>query len=152
MGSTSTYKSKCLALVLAGASLLVVADECCAQYQQRRFEPSRPTVSPYLNLFRFNNSVIPNYQSLVRPEQQALRFRNDQQRLDRQQQQSLQQLQQSIHVLQEPPVTTPLVAPTGKGSWFNVQGGSTFGDTSRYFSQVGGGTGAGGGRTAARSR
>jgi multidrug efflux pump subunit AcrA (membrane-fusion protein) len=136
---SATFKSSTLIAVLLGVLSLAAASNSHAQYQQRRFEPSRPTVSPYLNLFRFNNSVIPNYQSLVRPEQQAQRFRQQQLQLDRQQQQELQRLQSNVRVLQQPRVTSELVAPTGKGSWFNVPGGSTFGDTSGYFSRVGGG-------------
>lgn len=121
-------------LVLLATS---ASNSAFGQYQQRRYQPSRPTVSPYLNLFRFNNSVIPNYQSLVRPEQEALRFRQEQLRLDRTQQKELTQLQQNVRVLQQAPVTTKLVAPTGKGSWFNVPGGSQFGDTGGYFSRAG---------------
>lgn len=135
---SATFKPWQLIAVLVGAIALAAAGNSQAQYQQRRFQPSRPTVSPYLNLFRFNNSVIPNYQSLVRPEQEAIRFRQQQQQLDRQQQAELQRLQSNVRVLQQPRVTSALVAPTGKGSWFNVPGGSNFGDTSRYFSQVGG--------------
>jgi hypothetical protein len=130
-------KSSSLIAVLVGVLTLCSAGAAHAQYQSRRFEPSRPTVSPYLNLFRFNNSVIPNYQSLVRPEQQAQRFKQQQQQLDRQQQEALRQLQSNVRVLQEPPVKSDLVAPTGKGSWFNVQGGSQFGNTSRFYSQAG---------------
>ena len=59
---------------LAGIGSLVGATASEAQYQ-RRFEPSRPTISPYLNLFRFNDSNVPNYQSLVRPLQQQRAFR-----------------------------------------------------------------------------
>jgi hypothetical protein len=132
-------KSTVLAALLAGLVMLAGTGVSHAQYQQRRYEPSRPTVSPYLNLFRFNDSVIPNYQSLVRPEQQALRFKQQQQQLNRQQQRELGKIQSNIRVLQQPPVNTQLVAPTGKGSWFNVQGGSTFGDTSGYYSRAGGG-------------
>jgi|SRR3972149_4478917 len=131
--------------VLAVVVLLLDAGVGDAQYV-RRYEPSRPTVSPYLNLFRFNNSIIPNYQSLVRPEQQALRFKQQQLQFDRQQSQAIRQLQSSVRVLQQPPVNAELVAPTGKGSWFNVPGGSQFGDTSGYYSRSGGGAAAGGQR------
>jgi hypothetical protein len=135
-----------ISLLAMLASLFLAADCGVAygQYQQRRYQPSRPTVSPYLNLFRFNNSVIPNYQSLVRPEQEALRFRQEQLKFDRQQQQQLSQVQQNVRVLQQAPVAAPLVAPTGKGSWFNVPGGAQFGDTKGYFSNAGGGGGGGG--------
>lgn len=105
--------------------------------QVRRYQPNRPTVSPYLNLFRPNNNVIPNYQSLVRPEQDALRFRQEQLRYDRQQTQALNQLRTNMQVMQQPAVTSELVAPTGKGAWFNRQGPSTFQNTSRFYQQSG---------------
>lgn len=120
--------------VLAGGFVFADAAVIQAQYQ-RRYEPNRPTVSPYLNLFRFNDGPLPNYQSLVRPEQQAQRFSQQQRLYDRQQTRTIDELQSSVTELQQPPITTELVAPTGKGSWFNVQTGSQFGNTSRYFSQ-----------------
>jgi hypothetical protein len=133
----TTYRSWRIAL-LAVVPVLLGASMCSAQYyQQKRYEPNRPTVSPYLNLFRFNDSVIPNYQSLVRPEQQAQRFRQQQIQIDNRRQQELQQLQSSVRVLQQPRVDTELIAPTGKGSWFNVQGGSQFGNTSGFYSKAG---------------
>lgn len=122
--------------VLAGAGVFVQAANCAAQVQ-RRYQPSRPTVSPYLNLFRFNNSVVPNYQSLVRPEQEALRFRQQQQQYDRRQTQELNQLRSNVEVLQQPAVVSELVAPTGKNAWFNRPGPSSFQNTSRFYSQSG---------------
>ena len=130
-------RSTSLVAVLAGWLVLTIAPSAGAQYQQRRYQPRRPTVSPYLNLFRINNDVIPNYQSLVRPEQEALRFRQEQLRLDQQQQRELSQLQSNVNRLEQAPIVTPLVAPTGQSSWFNVQGGSQFGDTRGYFSRAG---------------
>lgn len=132
-------KPSSLIALLASVLVLALAPTAEAQYRQRRYQPSRPTVSPYLNLFRINNNVIPNYQSLVRPEQEALRFRQEQLQLDQQRQRELSQLQSNVNRLEQAPLTTPLVAPTGKGSWFNVQGGSQFGDTRGYFSKAGSG-------------
>lgn len=120
--------------MLVGILLASLSTTSRAQLQ-RRFQPSRPTVSPYLNLFRPNNNVIPNYQSLVRPEQEALRFRQQQQEYDRQQTRQLNQLRANVQVLQQPPVTTEFVAPTGKNAWFNRPGPSTFQNTSRFYSQ-----------------
>jgi hypothetical protein len=140
-----------LAALLAGVVLASQAATSEAQYQ-RRYQPSRPTVSPYLNLFRPNNNVIPNYQSLVRPEQEALRFRQQQLQYDRRQTQQLSQLQSNLKTMQQPAVVSELVAPTGKSAWFNRPGPSSFQNTSRYFSQAGvsepitGGGGAGGRR------
>ncbi|MCX7396074.1 MAG: hypothetical protein NT138_00175 [Planctomycetales bacterium] len=34
-----------------------------------RYTPQRPTISPYLNLLRNDNGSLPNYFSLVRPQQ-----------------------------------------------------------------------------------
>lgn len=131
--------------VLASVWLLVDAAASYGQYQ-RRYEPSRPTVSPYLNLFRFNNSVIPNYQSLVRPEQDARRFKQRQQIYDRQQTQQVNQLRSTVTQLQQPPVARELVAPTGHGAWFQREGGASFQNTSGYYSQSGGGAAAAGPR------
>jgi hypothetical protein len=129
----------------AATFLLLDAAASTAQYR-RRYEPSRPTVSPYLNLFRFNNSVLPNYQALVRPQLQERAFEQQQQQLNRRQLQAINQLQSNVQTLQQAPVTAPLVAPTGKGSWFQRDAGnSTFLNTSRYYSQSGGGSPAGGG-------
>ncbi|MGD9632386.1 MAG: hypothetical protein AB7G28_08650 [Pirellulales bacterium] len=121
--------------LLASIVLAAQAAACHAQYQ-RRYQPSRATVSPYLNLFRPNNNVVPNYQSLVRPEQDALRFRQQQQQYDRRQTHQLDQLQTNVQVLQQPAVTSKLVAPTGKNAWFNRSGPSTFQNTSRFYSQA----------------
>ena len=133
----ATASSRRAIAMLAAAVIVLGANGSYGQVQ-RRYQPSRPTVSPYLNLFRFNNSVIPNYQSLVRPEQEAQRFRQQQLQYDRRQTQQLNQLQSSVQVLQQPAVATELVAPTGKGSWFNRPGGSSFQNTSRFYSQSGG--------------
>jgi hypothetical protein len=122
--------------LLAGSCLLADAGVGYGQYQ-RRYEPSRPTVSPYLNLFRFNNSIIPNYQSLVRPEQESLRFQQRQQLYNRQQSLDVNQLRSNLNTLQQPAVATELVAPTGHGAWFNRQGGASYLNTSRYYSQSG---------------
>lgn len=142
---------KSVSLIATAVSAILAANASTAlgQYQQRRYQPSRPTVSPYLNLFRFNDSVIPNYQSLVQPEQEALRFRQEQTRFDKQQQQQLGQLQENVRVLKQAPLKTQLVSPTGKSSWFNKSGGSQFGDTRDYFSRAGGGSTPGSGSPAA---
>jgi hypothetical protein len=60
-------------------------------------QPSRPTVSPYLNLLRRGNSPAFNYYTLVRPQQQF--------------QQSVQQLQQDVAAL--PPTVGGQEGPSG---------------------------------------
>lgn len=41
-----------------------------------RYSPSRPTVSPYLNLLRSDSGPLPNYYSLVRPQLNQEKFDN----------------------------------------------------------------------------
>jgi hypothetical protein len=109
----------------------------------RRYQPSRPTVSPYLNLFRERTGTVPNYYTLVRPFQDQYHTNQLQQQYMRQQNQVIQQLQSEVYGLQQNPAS-PQVAPTGKGGWF-IQPGTrnTFMNTSRYYSQSGS-VGAGG--------
>jgi hypothetical protein len=126
---------------LAAALLSAVAavNAATASYAQvKRYEPSRPTVSPYLNLFREDelNPFLPNYHSLVRPLQQQYRVNQQQQQLLRQQSQAIGQLRSNLQEVERRQAEGPLVAPTGKGSWFaRPSSRSTFLNTSRYFSQ-----------------
>ena len=121
------------------AAMLVFHDAGAAMAQVRRYEPSRPTVSPYLNLFRReNNPYLPNYHSFVRPLQQQHQANQLQQQALQQQSRALQQLQSQVQQVEQGRATGPLVAPTGKGSWFLQQGSrSTFLNTSRFYSQSG---------------
>ena len=100
---------------------------CSAQV--RRYQPATPTISPYHNLYRFNDGrSLPNYYSLVRPELQQRAINRREQALSRQQGKALQQLQNDVQRGLQP------VAPTGKGSWFMIQGSkSTFLNSSGYF-------------------
>ena len=139
------------ALVL---SLHVLGAATSGMAQVRRYEPDRPTVSPYLNLFRndgFNNRALPNYHSLVRPLQQQYQTNQTQQRLLLQQNQALRQLNSNVQDVEQRAAAGQLVAPTGKGAWFaRPSRRAQFLNTSRYYSQSGtAGTGAGRG-TAAR--
>jgi hypothetical protein len=122
----------------AGLTLLSAVTASSAQVQ--RYEPSTPTVSPYLNLFRENqqNRALPNYYSLVRPMQQQNQVNQQQQRLLLQQTQEIGQLQTNVNALERREAEGLLVAPTGKGSWFGRPGTrSAFLNTSRFYSQSG---------------
>jgi hypothetical protein len=124
---------------LVGAVVLNAATASIAQV--KRYEPSRPTVSPYLNLFRQNetNPFLPNYFSLVRPLEQQYRINQEQQRQLQQQNQSIGRLQSNVTSIERRQAEGVLVAPTGKGSWFGRPSTrSRFLDTSGYFSQAGG--------------
>ena len=132
-------KSWLLALLIVTLHTLHTPSASMAQV--RRYEPSRPTVSPYLNLFRndgLDNRFLPNYHSLVRPLQQQQRANQTQQRLLQRQTQAIEQLQSNVQGIQQRQAAGPLVAPTGKGSWFARPGTrAKFMDTSRFYSQSG---------------
>lgn len=116
---TSGVAAGCLAFMLSGASIA-----------QERYQPSTPTVSPYLNLFQngrggqFSRGV-PNYYSLVRPQLQQQRVNKAQQTLIQQQGATIQQLQENQLLLEQQPAAETV---TGHGSQFM--------NTSRYYSGV----------------
>lgn len=85
-----------------------------------RYVPARPTVSPYLNLLRTNNSPVPNYYSLVRPQLQQYSINEQQQSINQQQQSSLQTQQQGLRNVQEGllEMRQPQVKATGTGGRF----------------------------------
>jgi hypothetical protein len=83
-----------------------------------RYQPNRPTVSPYLNLFRRDGSPTTNYHTLVRPQLRQQDFNRRQEATSRQLEQSVEQTQRQLSV--------PLVAPTGTGA--------RHGDYSHYYS------------------
>lgn len=72
--SRNTVIASLKAAVLAG--LVTAVSMSSTQAQPPRYTPSRPTVSPYLNLLRNDNGTIPNYYSLVRPQLNQLDFDN----------------------------------------------------------------------------
>jgi hypothetical protein len=78
-----------------------------------RFQPSRPTVSPYLNLFRRDTGPIPNYHLYVRPIQRQQAFNDQQQLLNLQQGMEMQQLQENLIQVQR-----SATGPTGIGAGF----------------------------------
>lgn len=53
--------------------------------QVPRYQPARPTTSPFLNLLRPDSGAVPNFHSLVRPAiSQGAAFQRQQQQLRRQ--------------------------------------------------------------------
>jgi hypothetical protein len=54
-------------LALCGV-LMLGSVSAQAQYPPTRYQPSRPTVSPYLNLLRTDRGPLPNYYTFVRPQ------------------------------------------------------------------------------------
>jgi len=102
-----------------GLALVVAAAGSSASMAQgvRRFQPSRPTVSPYMNLFRNNTGPLPNYYSLVRPQIQQEAFNAQQVAQQAQQNSALKMLQSQ---------TAPPLTPTGKSSGFMTFGRAGF--------------------------
>lgn len=114
-----------LAACVCGLSLCR-SDACHAQVA--RYQPRTPTISPYLNLTRFDNGGLPNYYSLVRPQLNQQRFNTQAQRTVNFQEQQINTLQAEVNT----GTNTPVI--TGGGSWFMQPATQTrFLDSSRYF-------------------
>ena len=113
------------AILLAGLCLAAPRE---GDGQIPSYQPSRPTLSPYLNLTRRNFGGLPNYFALVRPIER-------QQQLNLQQQGVLQTDRREIQQLQND-VQRGLIPPsaTGSTSWFFVPGNQQrFQDTTGYY-------------------
>ena len=97
--------------------------------QTKRYQPSSSTISPYLNLTRFNNASVPNYYSLVRPLQHQQSLNKQEQALRKQQATTLGKIQNDL-------LRATTASGTGTGSGFMTQGlRSRFLDTTRYYRQ-----------------
>jgi hypothetical protein len=130
-----------LQAVACGFALLHCSD---SNAQVKRYQPSTPTLSPYLNLSRGNLiGGLPNYFTFVRPEQQQQAINRREQDLRLRQQSEIQQLQFSLREAERQ------IAPTGHRSWF-MTGSSRAGylNTSRFYAQAP--SSAGARRTGAR--
>jgi hypothetical protein len=64
-------------VVLGLAGCLVPLVACQGQGLSNSYEPLNPTISPYLNLLRFDRGPLPNYYSLVRPQLRQQAFNRD---------------------------------------------------------------------------
>jgi hypothetical protein len=71
-----------------------------------RFEPSRPTISPYLNLLRRDVGPLPNYYSLVRPQLQQNDFNQRQIAINREQRTAIRANAQQIQEVQSGAAST----------------------------------------------
>jgi hypothetical protein len=106
-----------LLLMLAVGFSLTLPDWAQAQgirsSRGQRYAPSRPTVSPYLNLLRRDNGPVPNYHTLVRPQFQQLANNQQQQMQINTQQGNLSNLQDHLQIKE------PGVRATGTASVYN---------------------------------
>lgn len=108
-----TISALCLA-----AFLCLMSTTAQAQVREkygRSYQPSRPTLSPYLNFFRSDTGVMDNYNTFVRPRQQLQDELN-------QQNYRLRTLNRDINQLEQQQATQTIrpstIAPTGVGSTF----------------------------------
>jgi hypothetical protein len=116
-----------LALALVSAAFGFGPNQVGAA-QVVRYQPQSPTVSPYLNLTRFNNGGLPNYFALVRPQLQQRQFNVQEQTLLRNQERQIIDLQNDVQ--------RGLAAPaaTGAASWFMTPGTQAkYLDTTRFY-------------------
>lgn len=114
-------------ILLAGLFLSCCVDRCHAQVA--RYQPRTSTVSPYLNLGRFNGGGLPNYYALVRPQIQQRQFNSQASRVAQLQQAEIASLQTQV----QQGVTTQEAA-TGTNSWFMVPGTThQYQNTSQFY-------------------
>ena len=76
------------------------------QAPPQRYQPSRPTISPYLNLLRQNESPVPNYYSFVRPQLQTQERYQQQQAINFQQQTAIGTLDEQVLQMTQPAAAT----------------------------------------------
>lgn len=106
-------RSSICSLLLASIAVLVCLSPVASAQGPRgaRYQPARPTVSPYLDLFRLNTSPLPNYYTYVRPFQ-------EQQAFNQQTTAALQQVRQGFQQSQALRQEDQTFAPTGTGATF----------------------------------
>ena len=107
----TTLLAICLLIARPDSSLL--AQGPVGQPPRARYEPSRPTVSPYLNLLRRDVGPLPNYHSLVRPQLRGIENDQRQAVVNIRQQSAIRTLNRQVLELAE-----PNVAKTGGGGEF----------------------------------
>ena len=112
-------------LGLSFFAVLLLAQASYGQNQRPRYQPSRPTVSPYLYLSRQETNGMPSYYAFVRPYERQSQVNQAQQGQLRTQQGEIQNLDNQLQVRQTG------AAPTGSNS--------TFMNYSHYFPTTAGG-------------
>jgi hypothetical protein len=121
-----------LLLTRFGVALLLCGIARSGSAQQARvtprYAPTKPTVSPYLNLLRNDAGALPNYYSLVRPQLNQARFNE---------RAATELNKQAVEIeLTRDEFSQIEVTPTGKASWFfNKSEKSGFRNTSHFFGQ-----------------
>lgn len=114
--------------LLIALAVIGAADTATAQ---QRYRPTRPTVSPYLNLLRANTSPVPNYYTFVRPVQNQIA-------INREQEQQIIEQRTLLNELQNQPLQVAPGPNTGSAAWFRQPSGRAgFRNTRGYFIRSG---------------
>jgi hypothetical protein len=122
--------SRAFWILLAGLVAMGYAEKCEAQVA--RYQPRTSTVSPYLNLGRFNGGGLPNYYALVRPQLQQRQFNTQASQVAQLQAAEIASLQSQV----KKGLSTPQGAQTGHNSWFMTPGTEhSFMNTSQFYPQ-----------------
>lgn len=117
-------------ILLAGLFVACSTETCEAQVA--RYQPRTSTVSPYLNLGRFNGGGLPNYYALVRPQIQQRQFNTQAARVAQLQQAEIVSLQTQSN--QGQGLASPQGVQTGHNSWFMTPGTEhSFMNTSHFY-------------------
>lgn len=103
-----------IGLVFAAAQDVQAQGPKSSQKYSGRYQPNKPTLSPYLNYFRLNTGVLPNYQQFVRPQQQLQETLQRQQTEIQMGRRSLKDLSGKV----DERFANPTVSPTGHGATF----------------------------------
>jgi hypothetical protein len=106
--------------LLLVSALLFPSVGAFGQVGSGRYQPSRPTVSPYLNLLRRDAGPVPNYHTLVRPQLQQQAINQQQRAINQQQQSQIRNQQRDLDRVQSGllQMRSPQASPTGTGSAF----------------------------------
>lgn len=114
-----------LRFALAAAVWLGLTAGASAQNPAGRYQPTQPTISPWMGLYSRNTGALDNYHSFVRPEQELRSTIRQQNTQTQQNNDALQTLRTQVHDLSEPQMRS-----TGAGSVFM--------DYSHYYGQQNG--------------
>ena len=103
-----------LSTVFAGLVLVAVSLGVQSAHAQGLYRPTRPTISPWLNLYDRNAGPLGGYLSDVRPRAELSRSLNQQQRAIDRQGSEIQSLGQQVTEMRQ----DGAIAPTGIGAGF----------------------------------
>ncbi len=129
-------------LVLLGmVTVLAFGESAEAQRRRTPTYASRPTISPYINMFNPSVGGINNYIGYVRPQMQWDQFMQDTTRRENQMMRASQQQAQEIErtivgAIEDEERTILQLRPTSSGTVRRVPG--TFMNTQRYYPAAGG--------------